>query len=95
MAFASNLSAVWIIIANGFMQNPVGYVIRNGRAELEDFLTVVTNPYAWGQFFHTIASSWDARRVLSARRSAPGVCFAKTEIPVFARVSEDRRASLP
>ena len=48
VAFASNLSAVWIIIANGFMQNPVGYVIRNGRAELEDFLTVVTNPYAWG-----------------------------------------------
>ncbi|HJB64961.1 MAG TPA: cytochrome ubiquinol oxidase subunit I, partial [Candidatus Mailhella merdavium] len=52
------LSAVWIIIANGFMQNPVGYAIRNGRAELEDFLAVVTNPYAWGQFFHTIASSW-------------------------------------
>lgn len=58
VAFASNLSAVWIIIANGFMQNPVGYVIRNGRAELDDFLAVVTNPYAWGQFFHTIASSW-------------------------------------
>lgn len=58
VAFASNLSAVWIILANGFMQNPVGYALRNGRAELEDFLSVLANPYAWGQFFHTIASSW-------------------------------------
>ena len=31
-------SAVWILIANGWMQHPVGYVIRNGRAELGRFL---------------------------------------------------------
>lgn len=58
VAFAGNLSAVWIILANGFMQNPVGYVLRNGRAELDNFLTVLGNPYAWGQFFHTVVSSW-------------------------------------
>lgn len=58
VAFASNLSALWIIIANGWMQNPVGYVIRNGRAELDNFLTVISNPYAWGQYFHTITASW-------------------------------------
>lgn len=58
VAFASNLSAVWIILANGFMQNPVGYVLRNGRAELENFFAVLGNPYAWGQFFHTVTSSW-------------------------------------
>lgn len=58
VALASNLSAVWIILANGWMQNPVGYVMRNGRAELENFLTVISNPYAWGQFFHTITASW-------------------------------------
>lgn len=58
VAIASNLSAVWIILANGFMQNPVGYVMRNGRAELADFFEVISNPYAWGQFFHTISSSW-------------------------------------
>ncbi len=58
VALASNLSALWIILANGWMQNPVGYVIRNGRAELDNFLTVLTNPYAWGQYFHTIMASW-------------------------------------
>ena len=58
VALASNLSALWIIIANGFMQRPVGYVIRNGRAELDSFVDVVSNSYAWGQYFHTIVSSW-------------------------------------
>ena len=32
VAIASNLSALWILIANSFMQEPVGFVIRNGRA---------------------------------------------------------------
>ncbi len=58
VAIAGNISAFWIIIANGWMQNPVGYVIRNGRAELENFFTVITNPYAIGQYFHTITSTW-------------------------------------
>ncbi|MUM77112.1 cytochrome ubiquinol oxidase subunit I [Pseudodesulfovibrio sp. F-1] len=54
IALASNLSAIWILLANGFMQDPTGYVIRNGRAELTDFLAVVTNPFGWYQFFHVI-----------------------------------------
>ncbi len=58
VALAGNISAVWIILANGWMQNPVGYVLRNGRAELESFLTVISNPYAWGQYFHTVISCW-------------------------------------
>jgi len=58
VALASNISAVWILLANGWMQNPVGYVIRNGRAELDNFLAVLTNPYAWGQYAHTLTSAW-------------------------------------
>ena len=58
VAVASNLSALWIILANGWMQHPVGYVIRNGRAELDDFFAILANPYAWGQYAHTIVSSW-------------------------------------
>lgn len=58
VALAGNISALWIIIANGWMQRPVGYVLRNGRAELDNFLEVVSNPYAWGQYAHTIVSSW-------------------------------------
>ena len=58
VAIASNLSALWIIFANGWMQNPVGYTIRNGRAELADFFQVILNPFAWGQYGHTIFASW-------------------------------------
>lgn len=58
VAVASNISAVWIILANGWMQNPVGYVLRNGRAELDNFWAVISNPYPWGQFFHNTAASW-------------------------------------
>ena len=58
VVIAGNVSALWIILANGFMQNPLGYVIQNGRAELVDFMAVVTNPYAWGMFAHTIISAW-------------------------------------
>ncbi|EFL52292.1 cytochrome bd ubiquinol oxidase subunit I [Solidesulfovibrio fructosivorans JJ]] len=58
VAFAANLSALWIILANGFMQHPVGYVIQNGRAELASFTDVVTNGYAWNEFFHTVTGAW-------------------------------------
>ena len=58
VAIAGNVSALWIILANGWMQNPVGYVMKNGRAELASFFDVITNPYAWGQFFHTITGAW-------------------------------------
>ncbi|MGE4535503.1 MAG: cytochrome ubiquinol oxidase subunit I [Desulfovibrio sp.] len=58
VAFAANLSALWIILANGFMQHPVGYVIQNGRAELASFADVVTNGYAWNEFFHTVTGAW-------------------------------------
>ncbi|MDR2050887.1 MAG: cytochrome ubiquinol oxidase subunit I [Deltaproteobacteria bacterium] len=58
VAIASNLSALWIILANGWMQHPVGYHLVNGRAELENFFAVLTNPYAWGQYFHTLSGAW-------------------------------------
>ena len=46
VAIASNLSAYWILVANAWMQHPVGYTIRNGRAELTDFLAVITQGFA-------------------------------------------------
>lgn len=58
VALGTHLSAIWIIVANGWMQNPVGYVLRNGRAELVDFMAVVTNSYAWHIYFHTILSAY-------------------------------------
>ncbi len=58
VALAGNLSALWIIIANGWMQHPVGYTIRNGRAELLDFVAVVTNKFAILQLFHTLGAAF-------------------------------------
>jgi cytochrome d ubiquinol oxidase subunit I len=58
VAFASNLSALWILIANSWMQHPVGYVLRHGRAELSDFLAVVTQPLAIQQFFHVVSGAY-------------------------------------
>lgn len=60
VAIASNISAFWIIVANGFMQNPVGYEINEtaGRAELTNFTEVIFNPYAWGEYWHVIMGSW-------------------------------------
>ena len=62
IAFASTLSAVWILIANAWMQNPVGFTIRNGRAELVDFAAVLFQKYAIFKFIHTVSAAY----VLSA-----------------------------
>lgn len=56
VAIGSNFSALWILIANSFMQQPVGYVIRNGRAEMTDFLALLTNPHVWVQYPHVFFS---------------------------------------
>ncbi len=50
-------SALWIILANGFMQNPVGYRLEDGRLLLESFSDVLTNPYGWSMYFHTVFGS--------------------------------------
>ncbi len=54
VAIGSNVSALWILIANSFMQEPVGYVIRNGRAEMQDFFALLLNPNLGVQFPHTV-----------------------------------------
>jgi len=58
VAFATNLSGLWILLANGWMQHPVGYVLRNGRAEMVDFLAVTFNPNGWIKFAHQISSAY-------------------------------------
>ncbi|MHC1725338.1 MAG: cytochrome ubiquinol oxidase subunit I [Syntrophobacteraceae bacterium] len=58
VALAANLSAFWILIANSWMQHPVGFVIRNGRAELSDFWAIITQPYAIHTIIHTLAAAY-------------------------------------
>jgi cytochrome d ubiquinol oxidase subunit I len=52
VVIGSNLSAIWILIANAFMQHPVGYHLANGRAEMTDFFALATNSYVWIQYPH-------------------------------------------
>ena len=56
VVFGSNLSALWILIANSFMQEPVGYTIRHGRAEMTNFFALLTNPNVWVQFPHVLTA---------------------------------------
>ncbi|MCB9455842.1 MAG: cytochrome ubiquinol oxidase subunit I [Anaerolineaceae bacterium] len=55
VAIAANISAFWILVANSFMQNPVGYTIaESGRAEMTDFFALIQNPNVWLQFPHVV-----------------------------------------
>lgn len=56
VALGSNLSAFWILTANSFMQEPTGYEIIGGRAQMTDFGALVTNPHVWLQFPHVVTS---------------------------------------
>ncbi|MCF7811122.1 cytochrome ubiquinol oxidase subunit I [bacterium] len=58
VALASTISAFWILAANAWMQHPVGYVIRNGRAELSDFIAVITQKTAIMMFLHTVSAAY-------------------------------------
>ena len=58
VAGASSLSAVWILTANAWMQHPVGYTIREGKAELTDFAAVVFQKFAILEILHTTGSAY-------------------------------------
>jgi cytochrome d ubiquinol oxidase subunit I len=56
VAIGSNISAIWILIANAFMQHPVGYTVTNGRAELTDFSKVVLNTPIFSHYPHVFSA---------------------------------------
>ncbi len=56
VAIGSNLSALWILVANSFMQQPMGYAIEGGRAVMTDFFALLANPNVWVQFPHVLFS---------------------------------------
>ncbi|WDV26938.1 cytochrome ubiquinol oxidase subunit I [Aeromonas caviae] len=62
VALGSNLSALWILIANGWMQNPVGAEFNpmTMRMELVDVAAVIFNPVAQVKFVHTVAAGYVA-----------------------------------
>ena len=60
MALGTNFSALWILIANGWMQNPVGSAFNPDtmRMEVTDFVAVLLNPVAQAKFVHTVSAGY-------------------------------------
>lgn len=60
LALGTNLSALWILIANGWMQNPVGaaFNFQTMRMEVSSFYDLLFNPVAQAKFVHTISAGY-------------------------------------
>jgi cytochrome d ubiquinol oxidase subunit I len=62
VALGAHFSAVWIIVANSWMQTPAGYHIvgegLHARAEITDFWQLVFNPSSLDRLFHTVTAAW-------------------------------------
>ncbi len=60
MALGTNFSALWILVANGWMQNPVGAAFNpeTMRMEVTDFMAVIFNPVAQAKFVHTVSAGY-------------------------------------
>jgi cytochrome d ubiquinol oxidase subunit I len=87
VAIGTNVSALWILIANSFMQEPVGYVLNNGRAEMESFAELVLNPNIWVMFPHTISAGFATAAFFVMGISAYHL-IRKNHVAVFRRSFE-------
>lgn len=92
VAVGSNLSALWILVANGWMQNPVGMKFNpdTARNEMVNFWDILFSPTAVNKFLHTISSAYTLAAVFVIGVSAwyllkkTNVLFAKKSIVVAA-----------
>ncbi|WP_461240013.1 cytochrome ubiquinol oxidase subunit I [Paucilactobacillus sp. N302-9] len=83
------ISALWILAANSFMQNPVGYMINKntGRVNMVSFFDVVNNYQLKMEFPHVIFGAWLTAGIVIAGMSAWGLLKNKTENTDFWRKS--------
>lgn len=74
VCLGAHFSAIWIVVANSWMQTPAGYHIvetANGpRAEITDFWAMVFNPSSMDRLFHTLCGCWQAGAFLVVSVSA-------------------------
>ena len=89
VCLGAHFSAIWIIVANSWMQTPAGFhIVGEGlkaRAEITDFWAMVFNPSAMGRLFHTLCGAWQAGAFLVVSVSAWYLLKRKHE--AFARAS--------
>ena len=64
VAFGAHFSAIWIVVANSWMQTPAGFhIVGEGlkaRAEITDFWAMVFNPSSMDRLAHTVFAAWQA-----------------------------------
>lgn len=74
VCLGAHFSAVWIVVANSWMQTPAGYQIVGvppaARAEITDFWAMVFNPSSMDRLFHTLCGAWQAGAFLVVSVSA-------------------------
>jgi len=85
VAIGANLSALWILIANSFMQEPVGFAIENGRAVMTSFFALLSNPHVWVQFPHVITSGLTTAAFFILGISAYHLFYKKRDSEIFQR----------
>jgi cytochrome d ubiquinol oxidase subunit I len=84
VAIGSTLSAFWILLANSFMQYPVGYSIENGRAIMDDFFALLTNPILATHFLHVTSAGITTATLFIIAVSSYHL-FRKKETDLFSR----------
>jgi cytochrome d ubiquinol oxidase subunit I len=74
VCLGAHFSAVWIVVANSWMQTPAGFhLVDRGlgaRAEITDFWQMVFNPSSMDRLFHTLCGAWQAGAFLMVSVSA-------------------------
>lgn len=89
VCLGAHFSAVWIVVANSWMQTPAGYHIVgkgiNARAEITNFWEMVFNPSSMDRLLHTLCGAWQAGAFLVVSVSA--WYLLKNRYPAFARAS--------
>lgn len=74
VCLGAHFSAIWIVVANSWMQTPAGFHIvgegMKARAEITDFWAMVFNPSAMDRLFHTLCGAWQAGAFLVVSVSA-------------------------
>jgi cytochrome d ubiquinol oxidase subunit I len=82
VAIGANLSALWILVANAWMENPVGMVFNpeTARNEMQSFWAVLFNPVAVDKFLHTVSSGYVLASMFVAGISAWFLLKKRNEI---------------
>jgi cytochrome d ubiquinol oxidase subunit I len=89
VCLGAHFSAIWIVVANSWMQTPAGFHIvgkgMKARAEITNFWEMVFNPSSMDRLFHTLCGAWQAGAFLVISVSA--WYFLKRKHDAFARAS--------